>query len=118
MCGDSATPFAHTDGLHTNTGGDPVLIAADDPAVTAGYPADNLPPVNRATDLAYIIYTSGTTGQPKGVALTHRSVMNRLCWMLSRYPFRPADKILQKPRIPLMCRCGNCWRRTGWAHVS
>ncbi|WP_047686397.1 non-ribosomal peptide synthetase, partial [Xenorhabdus sp. NBAII XenSa04] len=74
----------------------PVLIAADDPAVTAGYPAGNPPPVNRATDLAYIIYTSGTTGQPKGVALTHRSVMNRLCWMLSRYPFRPADKILQK----------------------
>ncbi|MDE9511634.1 amino acid adenylation domain-containing protein, partial [Xenorhabdus bovienii] len=72
------------------------LIAADDPSVTAGRPMDNPVPVNGATDLAYIIYTSGTTGQPKGVMLTHQSVMNRLCWMQSQYALNAADKVLQK----------------------
>ncbi|WP_275359790.1 non-ribosomal peptide synthetase [Xenorhabdus bovienii] len=72
------------------------LIAADDPSVTADRPMDNPVPVNGATDLAYIIYTSGTTGQPKGVMLTHQSVMNRLCWMQSQYALNAADNVLQK----------------------
>ncbi|MDR6675811.1 amino acid adenylation domain-containing protein, partial [Xanthomonas sp. 1678] len=36
--------------------------------------------------LAYVIYTSGSTGQPKGVAGTHRALVNRLCWGLAAYP--------------------------------
>jgi amino acid adenylation domain-containing protein len=32
--------------------------------------------INPAQDSAYIIYTSGTTGTPKGVIITHRSVVN------------------------------------------
>ncbi|MBI6549674.1 non-ribosomal peptide synthetase [Xenorhabdus lircayensis] len=74
----------------------PTLLAADDPAVTTGRSMENPTPVNGSADLAYIIYTSGTTGQPKGVSLTHKSVMNRLYWMHSQYPFCATDKVLQK----------------------
>ncbi|MCP4656592.1 MAG: AMP-binding protein, partial [bacterium] len=37
--------------------------------------ADNPPPRTTPDNLAYAIYTSGSTGQPKGVAVTHRSVV-------------------------------------------
>jgi|GEM_PF-2798579 len=46
-------------------------------------------------DLAYVLYTSGTTGKPKGVKITHRSVVNRIVWMQSTYSC-PADVVLQK----------------------
>ncbi|MCP4654867.1 MAG: AMP-binding protein, partial [bacterium] len=37
--------------------------------------AENPPPSTTPDNLAYAIYTSGSTGQPKGVAVTHRSVV-------------------------------------------
>ncbi|PQQ22171.1 non-ribosomal peptide synthetase, partial [Photorhabdus hindustanensis] len=52
----------------------PVLVAADDPTITAGQPVDNPASVNQSSDLAYIIYTSGTTSQPKGVMIEHKNV--------------------------------------------
>ncbi|WP_167376273.1 non-ribosomal peptide synthetase [Xenorhabdus vietnamensis] len=74
----------------------PTLIAADDCTITQNQSVENLVPVNKSTDLAYIIYTSGTTGQPKGVELTHRNVINHLCWMQSEYPLSTSDKVLQQ----------------------
>ncbi|OGT41177.1 MAG: hypothetical protein A3F13_04160 [Gammaproteobacteria bacterium RIFCSPHIGHO2_12_FULL_40_19] len=49
-----------------------------------------------STDLAYVIYTSGTTGNPKGVALSHKSVVNRIHWMQSAYLLDERDVVLQK----------------------
>lgn len=47
-------------------------------------------------DVAYVIFTSGSTGEPKGVAIEHRSIVNRLLWMAVQYNFSPADRVLQK----------------------
>jgi amino acid adenylation domain-containing protein len=51
---------------------------------------------NQSTDLSYIIYTSGSTGEPKGVTISHHSVINRIKWMQKMYPLDKHDKILQK----------------------
>jgi amino acid adenylation domain-containing protein len=55
-------------------------------------------PIHVATsdDLAYIIYTSGSTGQPKGVAISHQSIVNRLTWGIEQYQLHPGDRLFQK----------------------
>ncbi|MBJ6359994.1 non-ribosomal peptide synthetase [Paenibacillus sp. GCM10012307] len=47
-------------------------------------------------ELCYILYTSGTTGLPKGVAIEHRSLVNRFHWMQKAYPIGRGDTLLQK----------------------
>ncbi|MBE6034251.1 MAG: amino acid adenylation domain-containing protein [Clostridiales bacterium] len=45
-------------------------------------------------DEAYIIYTSGSTGEPKGVAISHRGVMNTLDDMKEKFQIGEKDCIL------------------------
>ncbi|ETN82828.1 AMP-binding enzyme, partial [Necator americanus] len=45
--------------------------------------------------LAYLIYTSGTTGAPKGVCISHQSVLNMLEHATRNYHFRPGIRVLQ-----------------------
>ena len=45
----------------------------------------DLPPTAAPQELAYILYTSGSTGQPKGVEISHRSLVNFL-WSMKREP--------------------------------
>jgi amino acid adenylation domain-containing protein len=45
----------------------------------------------RPAHLAYVMFTSGSTGQPKGVAISHRSVVNEVA---NGWPEGPGDRIL------------------------
>ena len=48
---------------------------------------------------AYVIYTSGSTGKPKGVRGSHRSIVNRICWMNQHVPVTDKDVFCQKTSI-------------------
>jgi amino acid adenylation domain-containing protein len=45
-----------------------------------------------AAQLAYVIYTSGSTGQPKGVQVTHDSLLNLVFWHRREFEVTPRDK--------------------------
>jgi len=68
----------------------------------SGWAAVAPPPLSSPTlaagpdHLAYVIYTSGSTGQPKGAAIPHRGIVNRLLWMQDAYGLGPGDQVLQK----------------------
>lgn len=49
------------------------------------YDGSNLEPINSPDDIAYVIYTSGTTGNPKGVMITHKTLMNYITWGSCKY---------------------------------
>jgi amino acid adenylation domain-containing protein len=42
--------------------------------------------------LAYVIYTSGSTGQPKGVEITHESLLNLISWHQSEFEVTSRDR--------------------------
>ena len=46
-------------------------------------------------NLAYVIYTSGSSGVPKGVAITHGSLMNLVQWHKRVYQVSAADRATQ-----------------------
>jgi amino acid adenylation domain-containing protein len=51
------------------------------------------PNIQITTDsLAYVIYTSGSTGHPKGVEITHASLMNLVSWHRSEFEVTADDK--------------------------
>jgi amino acid adenylation domain-containing protein len=45
-----------------------------------------------ADQLAYVIYTSGSTGQPKGVEVTHESLLNLVNWHIREFAVTSQDK--------------------------
>ncbi|MEU5883476.1 amino acid adenylation domain-containing protein [Spirillospora sp. NPDC047279] len=57
------------------------------PAAETARPHDANP-----DDLAYVLYTSGTTGDPKGVMVSHRSVVNVVNDCNARFGIGPGDR--------------------------
>lgn len=79
------------------TGGTPVLLDADAAAIALAS-APELPP-GQPDSAAAVIYTSGSTGGPKGIVLTHRSVLSRLAWGWRAYPFGPGEVCCHKTSL-------------------
>lgn len=71
------------------------IISTDDFYETQSFNKESTSP----QEIAYLIYTSGSTGRPKGVMIRHKSVLNRILWMQSRFPLNENDVILQKTPV-------------------
>lgn len=58
----------------------------------SAFPSRNPVPVNNPGDLCYVIYTSGSTGMPKGVMISHASIVNLCCWHRDAFSVTPESK--------------------------
>ncbi|HEX5234121.1 MAG TPA: amino acid adenylation domain-containing protein [Silvibacterium sp.] len=70
----------------------PTLTMSEASKATSGNNGMDAKPGPDST--AYVIFTSGSTGLPKGVEITHRSVVNLLCAAAKEVDFQPGDRLL------------------------
>ncbi len=108
---DNAAPSVvitdqHTAGAHKNVLGEhpAPLLRIDDRDIQQHLATgqETAPALARSLndlDVAVVIFTSGTTGHPKGVALTHRALANRLAWGQRVLDYRPGDVALSKSGV-------------------
>jgi amino acid adenylation domain-containing protein len=84
-------------GLHSTLGNvqAEVLYLEENWKILSGQSRENLPPVTRPENLAYIIYTSGSTGKPRGVQLMHRGLVNHGVASIDLYGIERSDRVLQ-----------------------
>jgi len=65
----------------------------------SSYPAKPPACANTGDDVAHILFTSGSTGLPKGVTITHASVMHFIRWAKSYFGTAPTDRVSQHPPL-------------------
>lgn len=75
-----------------------IAVPVEFPEALAGDVVQGTRPIGSAAavDTAYVIYTSGSTGQPKGVAVSHRAIVNQMQWLQARWPLGIGDRLLQR----------------------
>lgn len=72
----------------------------DETEVSSFFPGKVFPGASvLAERTAIILYTSGSSGEPKGVRLSHRTVMNRLSWQWHEFPYIEDEKCAFKTSL-------------------
>jgi amino acid adenylation domain-containing protein len=89
---------AHLSPLLLDFGAQVVSLDADWEAI-AQYDSENPSSPATAENLAYVIYTSGSIGEPKGVTITHRSMVNHSVAVGKVYELTHRDRVLQFSNI-------------------
>jgi amino acid adenylation domain-containing protein len=77
------------------TGAAQVICLDADAEALAQYDTSDPAPTATAANLAYVIYTSGSTGQPKGVQITHDSLLNLIFWHQRAFAVTATDRATQ-----------------------
>ncbi|MFF3554993.1 amino acid adenylation domain-containing protein [Streptomyces tsukubensis] len=72
----------------------PLLVLDEALPDVSGYPDTNPQRTLLPDHTAYTIFTSGSTGSPKGVPVSHRSIMNRMAWGLDHFGVTADDRML------------------------
>ncbi|MBV9614796.1 MAG: amino acid adenylation domain-containing protein, partial [Ktedonobacteraceae bacterium] len=72
-----------------------ILFLDSDRALLEQESQANPPSTVTTENLAYVIYTSGSTGQPKGVQISHRSVLNLVLWYRQTFALTASDRTTQ-----------------------
>jgi amino acid adenylation domain-containing protein len=62
-----------------------------------------------ALNLAYVIYTSGSTGQPKGVQISHASLLNLVQWHLQAFDVTSTDVASQMASLGFDAAVWEIW---------
>ena len=95
MLADAGTRVLLTDRAWDERGGGLRVLAGGGGSWAGGRDGAAGPGAGGDRDrLAYVIYTSGSTGVPKGVAVTHASLVNQLLGRIRAWGWGAADRFL------------------------